>query len=552
MESTNTLHLELPSRSLASLSFCSTGSGSSIEQLEHWAKNLSITDFQQNGESLTNALDELTKLDCPPSEFYKLVEVVRSPVLTTVSNLYQRYLKRYITFESGQQVWFDLCHQLHSGLATAYKAVVQCCLDNNEHGDILAAALHRAISESSAGYLFHCLLYRPAPERLWLELHALYQLATSHNHQGFQQEDPYDSKSKPMSLENLYKRTLLLSRSNTNRLSPSEIQQVWQILSIWISHCKIQPESGLKTYFSANLNSDDGLEYAPPEPDKAHSGMIGLNIKVLTAQLEKIKKDPKATKVLSAELIRHLISSWGPIQKRSSPRRASSDQCDACFGFTGLHYHLSGKRSFEDIIAIHSEAAGKSNFSEQSDDVWSQAHDAEIRDEDKQSSPSAGEIITFNTEEFLDNKRLSALKAEIINTSNTGFCLKITSKLPQQFHAGELIGIRQNKTSPWALYSVRWLGISAQNEVTFGVNLITTSVEAVATSLIHKTQEASHFQRSLMLTDPNEASLIMPSLSGKEGAKFELIQNDTLLKGQLTSCINTTPTWCQYQFKLFV
>lgn len=549
MESSDTLQLELPSRSLNSLSFCPDGSEPNNNKLEQWLDGLSLTDHQQTGAHLVNALDELSRLDCPPDELFALAEAIRSPSLSTAASSYQRHLKQYITFESSQQGWFDLCKRLYMGLANLYKAVVQCCLDNN-NANILAAALHRAISESAAAYLFHCLLYRPAPERLWLEMHTLYQLAISHNHQGFQQEDPYD-KSRPMSLENLYKRALMLSRSDTNKLSPGEIQQVWQILSLWISHSKIQPKSGLKTYFSASLNSDEGLEYALPEPDKAHSGVIGLNIRVLTAQLEKIKSDPKTARVLPAELIKHLISSWGPIQKRSSPRRTSSDQCEICSGFTGLHYHLSGKRSFEDIIALHSDATGKSRFSEQSDDVWSQAHDAEIRDEDKQSSPSAGEIITFNTEQFLDNKRFSALPAEIINTSHTGFCLKISSKLPKQFHAGELIGIRDNKASPWALYSVRWLGISAQNKVTIGANLIATSVEPVAISLIHKTQEASHFQRSLMLTDSSEATLIMPNLTGKEGAKFELIQNDTLLKGQLMSCINTTPTWCQYQFKLF-
>ncbi|WP_419534296.1 hypothetical protein [Endozoicomonas sp.] len=551
MESTDTLHLELPSRSLGSLSFCANGSGTSIEQLERWTKNLSITDYQKNGESLANALDELTKLDCPPNELYRLIEMVRSPVLATATNLYQRYLKRYITFESGQQVWFELCHQLYSGLATAYKAVVQCCLDNNEHKDVLAAALHRAISESATMYLFHCLLYRPSSERLWLELHTLYQIAVQKSHQNFQQEDPYDKKRKPMSAENLYKRALLLSRSDTNKLSPTETQQVWQILSVWINHCKIQPQSGLKTYFSANLISDEGLQYAAPEPDKAHAGVIGLNVRVLTAHLDKIKKDPKVSKVLPAELIEHLTLSWGQIQKRSNPRRASSNHCETCFGFTGLHYHLSGKRNFDDIIAVHSESSGKSSFSEQSGDVWSQAHDAEIRDEDKQSSSSASEIISFNTEEFLDNKRLSALKTEIINSSHTGLCLKINGKLPQQFHAGELIGIRQTPESPWALYCVRWLGVSAQNEVKFGVNLITTSVDAAAISLIHKTQEASHFQRALLIPDPKETSMILPNFSAKEGAKFDLIHNDVLQKGQLMSCTYTTPIWCQYQFKLF-
>lgn len=562
MESTDTLKLELPSRSLNSLSFCPGESGSNVDKLELWLKELSITDYQQNGEELANALDHLSKLDCPPDELYRLVETIRTYTLSTANSLYQRYLKRYITFESSQQIWFGLCHRLHVGLATAYKAAVQCCLDhsidNQEHGELLAAALHRAISDSAAAYLFHCLLYRPTSKNLWLELHTLYQLAERHNHQSFQQDDPYDSerkandsKHKAISIENLYKRALLLSRSDTNKLSPSEIQQVWQILSVWINHCKILPQSGLKTYFSANLKSDEGLQYASPEPDKAHAGVIGFNVKVLTAHLNKIKKDPKVSKALPAELIEHLILSWGQIRKRANPRRASSNHCETCIGFTGLHYHLSGKRNFDDIVADHSEAAGKSNFSEQSNDVWSQAHDAEITDEERQSNTSTGEAISFNSEEFLDKNRLAALKAEVINTSHCGFCLKLKGKLSQQFHAGELIGIRKNQDSPWAIYTLRWLGVSAQNEVTFGVSLMTSNVEAAAISLIHKTQEASHFQRSLLLPDPKEPSLIIPKLSGKEGLKFQLIHNDVLLKGQLMQCISTTPIWCQYQFKIF-
>lgn len=551
MDSTDTLQLKLPGRSLGALSFCSSEPG----QLARWLTELPVSDHQQNGATLANALDELARLDRPPNELYQHIEAIRSPARETASSLYQRYLKRYITFESGQQTWFDLCHRLHSGLATAYKAVVQCCLDNGEHGEVLAAALHRAVSESASAYLFHCLLYHPTPERLWLELHTLYQLVVKHSHQNFRLEDPCDSKCKPISAENHYKRVLLLSRSDTHKLSPDEIQQVWQILSAWINHCKIQPKSGLKTYFSVNLNRDEGLQYAVPEPDKIRSGMIGLDVRILTAHLDKIKQEPKVAKVLSARLIEHLTLSWRQIQKRSSPRRAGAEvslnTCETCFGFTGIHYHLSGQRKFDDIIAAHS-SSGKGGLLEQADDVWSQAHDAEIREEEESSDDPLGvEKISFNREDFLANERLSALPAEIINTSHTGFCLKINGKLPQQFHGGELIGIRQEPESPWALYTVRWLGVSAANEVTFGVNLIAESVEAAAVSLIHKTGEVTYYQRSLLLRDPQGTSLIMPNFSAKEGTKFELIHNDDLQKGQLMKCIYTTPVWCQYQFKLF-
>lgn len=558
MEPTDTLHLKLPSRSLGSLSFCAngSGSGSGIELLERWTKDLSSTDYQRSGEDLVHALDELTRLDCSPSGLYEFVEIVRSPVLVTATNIFQRYLKRHITFDSSQQAWVDLCHRLHSGLATAYKAVVQCCLDNDEHGDALAIALHRAISDSAIMYLFHCLLYRPASEGLWLELHILYQIATQHNHQDFQQGDPFDSKCKSLTAENLYKRVLLLSRSDTNKLLSAEIRQIWQILSLWIVHCKIQPKSGLKTYFSVNINKDEGLQYAAPGPDKTYPGVLGLNVRVLTAHLEKIKKDSKISNILPAELIEHLILSWGPMLKRSNPRKISSNHCETCFGFTGLHYHLSGKRDFDDIIAAHSRSLGASSFSGQSGDIWSQAYDAEIVDEDGPASSLTGEAISFSTEstvsteEFSGSKRPPTLETEIINSSHTGFCMKISGKPPQQFHAGELMGIRQNSESSWGLYSVRWMGGAAQNEVTFCVNFITEVVEAVAISLIRKIQTESHFQRAFMLPDPEEVSLIVPNFFGEEGVKFDLIHNSVLQKGQLTKCIYSTPTWRQYEFRL--
>ncbi|WP_299730859.1 hypothetical protein [uncultured Endozoicomonas sp.] len=551
MDSTDSLRLELPARNLASLEFFSANADSNASNVEHWLSSLSATDHFKNGERLVQALDNLVRLDSDPDELYKLVEMLRTPALSTTTTLYQRHLKRNIFLDDKQQARFNICHLLHRGLATAYQAVVQCYIDKNNTGERLATALHRAMSDSALTYLFQCLLYRPATSGLWLQLHKLYQIAKQHNFLQTQQADPFDSQSKIMSTENHYKRALLLSRTDTNKLSNQQIQKVWQILSLWSGHGKIDPKSGLSIYYAANLMQDDGLQYALPKPDQQQEGVIGLDVRVLTAHLQKLKTENKATEAMPADLIDHLLLSWGHIQKRSSPRQKSFEQCEVCIGFTGLHYFLSGKRHFDDIVAVYSKNTGKSNFEDDNKDVWSSAHDTDLTEDERVGNIVSDKVVDFQANSGADGKQQTSMKVEISNTSNKGFCLKIKNKLPQQIHPSELIGIRQTSGTPWTLYDVRWLGVFNDNELTLGTGLLTSAVEAGAISLTQKAQDTTHFQRCLILPDPNELSLIMPNLAAKEGLKFDLIHNNLLKKGKLVKCIASHGIWNQYQIQLF-
>ena len=556
MESKDTIQPKLPTQSLTSLSFCANKSGTTSDNVKQWLKKLPVTEHQQNGESLVTALNELASLNTAPHELYQLAEMMRSATLNTANHLHQRNLRRHITFDSSQQPRFDLSDQLHLSLATVYKSVVVRLLDSHEHNELLPAALHRAISDNATTYLLQCLLHRSASSHQWLELHNLYQLAVTYGYLNFQQNDPEIHQQRPISIEDHYKRALLFSRSDTNKLSQSEIQQVWQILSIWIKHCKIKPESGLKTYFSVNLKSDKGLQYAPPEPDRPRENIIGLNVRVLLAQLEKMQGNHTNDNVLTAALIQHLLTSWGQIKKRSAPRQSKPDRCETCFGFIGLHYQLAGKQHFNEIVEAFAPTAGKSQFSKKQEDIWSHVLDAEVKKEKKQNNTAiTQEVISFNKaaldEAPKEDGRHQTLATDIINSSHTGYCLKTTTQLPRQHNADDLIGVRSDQNSPWALYTTRWLGFSTENDITFGVNLITRTVEPAAISLIRKIQNSSQFQRAFILPNPGERSIIIPNLSENEGIKFELIHNDMLSKGQLIKCIYKTPTWCQYQFKLF-
>ena len=550
MESTDLLRMELPARSLTTLQFCTDESDSNASNIKHWLSGLSATDHIKNGDNLIQALDNLARLDVDPDELYKLVEMLRTPALSTATTLYQRYLKRNVVLDDKQQAKFNICHLLHSELAKAYQAVVQCCLDQNNNGDCLASALHRSMTETASTYMFQCLLYRQAPDGLWLEMHKLYQIAKQNNYLHIQQADPFDSQSKMMPIEGLYKRALLLSRTDTNKLSASQIQQVWQILSIWSEHGKILSKSGLSLYFSANLTKDDGLNYALPKPDQEQEGVIGLDVRVLTAHLQKLKEEQKASKAISKELIEHLLLSWGHIQKRSSPRQSAPSQCEICVGFSGLHYFLSGKKNFDDIVAIHSSNSGKSSFDDGDKDVWSSAHDTDLTEEERVKNIVSDKVVDFGFGDESIDKKLSSMTVDVANTSNKGLCLKIKSKLPQQVHPSELVGVRQSSGTPWTLYDVRWLGVCSEKELTLGAGLLTSAVEAGAISLTQKTQDSTHFQRCLILPDPNALSLIMPNLSVKEGLKFDLIHNDVLKKGKLLKCIANHGIWSQFQIQL--
>ena len=542
----------LPKRSQNSLPFCENHGSKPPAAIDSWLAELSQKDTKEQGQQLNNALGDFLVYACNPKELLQLAEKVRPVIINCCETLTKKHLTNSVVFDSGQQACFDICALLHNSITLLYRSIAEDP-ENNKQGQ--AFSLHRAMSHSTQSMLFYSLLYRPVPPGFWLEQHHLFKLAQRLKLTEHTQPDSFNKKA--LNIVTLYKRSLLLSRSRANKLNYDDIKRVWQALALWAPHSKLKKTSGLQTFFAINLSSDDGLHYASPDPDREIKGVFGLDCRILSAHLKKLKETPDQSGSISPQLINHLASAWAQISKRQHSRAKNNDHCQVSSGFSPVHYHLSGEMDFNSIVApfAETEATQKQSFDAEKNDVWANAYDAGEDKERSQAQTEENAVIQFNSQPAKKDSRYQPDECQLINISDGGYCVEMSLPVSQKINIGDPAAIKMNGGESWALAVVRWVEIVSAKKLRLGLEKLSSQVEPCAISLIHKTQGVTSFQRGFMLPDQpaigQHATLIMSGLTAKPGMKFKLLHKDVVKKGQLDKCISQTSVYCEFQYRLF-
>ncbi|OED43298.1 hypothetical protein ACH42_10530 [Endozoicomonas sp. (ex Bugula neritina AB1)] len=545
----------LPKRSQDSLLFCESYGSASPKSVDQWIAELLTKDPKEQGQQLNNALDELLIYKCKPEAYLLLADKILHAATINIDLLTKGHLIHSVIFNTAQQDCFDICASIHHKIILMYRSIAESCTDKKQYKE-RSTALHRAMTQSTDTILFYAQLYRSVANNIWLEQHHLFQLAHQLKLTKFSQ--PSVSTDKELCISDLYKRALLFSHSRTNKLNYEDIRRIWLALALWVPHIKLKKTSGIKTFFAVNLAADMGLYYASPDPDKEIKNVFGLDCRVLTTHLKKIKDDPEKTNSLPPLLINHLLSAWTQISKRQHSRTISTQSCKISFGLSAAHYLLSGQQDFNDIIEpfVNIETTEEQVFDGEKKDVWAHAHDA---DRDKKPAPSSEKeapVIEFSSKSNKDRGlRFQPMECQIINSSDGGFSLKMALQHTQKVLLGDPVIVQLTEDSPWLLSVVRWVEVLSGNKLKLGVEKLSSQVETCAIKLTHKTQGTTLFQRGFLLPDQPEigqhTSLILSSLTAKPGIKFELLHNGVLRRGQLDKCISNTNVYGEFQYRLF-
>ncbi|MGI9281261.1 MAG: hypothetical protein ACR2PX_16765 [Endozoicomonas sp.] len=544
--------LQLPPQSLNSLSFSQTD----VHAVHQWLSELPKTNRTLSLKSMGQALDELARLKVQPSLHWALVEQFRPVVYYLIHQSQSQSLKNLVAFNETQQEEYNACLKLLLRLLTVYKVIVRVSLRQHDASSPLAAALHRALTESTSILLFTCEYYRSAPDRIWLELHTLYSTARDQDLDTFSLEDSVTTKARKLSLSDLYKRVLLLSRSRSNQLRPQEVRQIFKALCLWAPHSKLERVERSRSHFVVNLDSDEGLLFSSLLEGEKNDHLLALDSRLLTAHLKKLSESVSEEKpgALPKRVVDHLALAWGPPGPRKHKRQNSADTCEICFGFNAVHYFLHDQKTFDEMVSGHTaqNQSGKSSFSSNdSSDAWSEAHDAH-RDEDEKT-PKRTSPIHF-TRSATQGSLYPVYNCSIINTCAGGYCLSTSAGLERQLRTGELLAIREPGQKNWLLAAVRWVQVNHQKDLVMGLELLSASTKPCAITPLKKTMGASHYQRAFLLPvmPPvnNTPTLIAPKVSFKSGLKFILLQGGKIQKGQLLESVSSSPGYSQFKFRL--
>lgn len=548
--------------------------------LASWADSLPRTNLGETTRALYGALKELNRSRIEPRQRLNLLEVLRPVVYTTCTALRKHFFNQPIVLPPQSFQVFRLAQVLQLQLAAGYQIVAsesagQKSLfgSKQKHAQLTATALHRALSEYTQLLFRASLIYTEPDKGLWRRLHRLYQFGLAHELSTVECNDPEADAVHPLTVEQCYLRALLLGCVRTNQLRQQDMLTVMEHIDAWVPLASLQrfrvAEDDL---IAINLASDDCPVYnalfkAPRDTGHCRLLDTGSLLKHLAGQLK-----TERNQALSADLVKHLMISWGSYTKRAFMRMDSSDSLALCIGLSHLHYFAADGIEFEDFLKGHNlhvfnDAADPTNpflkstegMRQEEHDVWSSPHRPEISDANVAETSVAMESIDQHIQAFEAQQRQEHSTAtdrdyqiRMVNVSPGGYCLQWPSDVHARLSNGDVVGIRETNHANWSMGVVTWLRRAGEQISQLGIKLTSPSVIPYGAHIINRPDAPADYQRVLMLPEikliGQPATLITAKIPFREGHKLQLVQQGRQTTVLLTRLIHATGAFNQFEF----
>jgi len=322
--SADILRQRLPAQDLTRLSLVSH----QPKKLKEWVAALPMINVGETSRQVFQTLQEINRLHMDAAARFELLEILRPTVHTLGNALAKHYLNQSVMLPDRATKVATLAQAMQSHLANGYKLVVVAGLDRLDHHKrdvelmkLCAQAIHRAITELTGNLLRSTQLYLNTPPRLWLELHSLYLLAVGHQlATALRVVDSVSQRQvEKSSIEEAYKRTLLLATCKPNKLRQSEIAQIYQLGEIWAPLVELR-EFGSGELFVFDLSRD-----APPTYRTLAQASEAAHVRA-------IDPTPLVERLNELRVIAHLAEDPGLINAFESGQDIHSATAASIFG----------------------------------------------------------------------------------------------------------------------------------------------------------------------------------------------------------------------------
>lgn len=570
----NKLNLTVPEQSLANLSFCDAAPG----PVEEWVSALPMANIGETARQLYHAIIELNQLIINSQTRSQLLEILRPAIQYVCNELSKHYLNQPIILPEKQRKIANLSQALQIHLATGYKLVI---LDNAEQPKNekakknLAVACHRVISQYSRTVLRSSQLYCPSPKSVWIESHSIFKFAEAADLLKYSIKDDQNICKAETSIEDAYKRLLLIGCCKTNQLRQGDLTLVYNAFEIWAPYTDIGQYYSSSSTFVINMELDAPPVYRSLLHESLNDHFYGFDTATLVQHLadylsSKGRKDPdheppiEVPNNIQDQLVAHLAQALGILTKRNFKRMSSKGHLQLCAGLSAAHYFCSGEVEFntqliQNIIKQNIDQEGDNVFlnrSKKQNDAWSGAFDADTGSESEEhASIPVNFTRSIYDEEKTKKPNFKHYNTPLINTSPGGYCLQWLGEIPGNIQAGEILGIRENEAHPWSVAVIRWIRQIKQHGTQIGIELLAPSAQPCGVQLIQKTGDNSEYLRGLLLPElsaiSQAATLITPRLPFQTGQRILLNQQGEETKCQLNRRVAATGSFSQFELKIF-
>lgn len=558
--------IRVPEQKTASLSFCDT----TPKAFKQWIGLLPMANIGEVSRQLYHAIIELNQLFLPPHQRLQLLELIREKIHFVCAELSRHFIGTAVSLPEKQRKIANLAQALQLHLSGGYKLCVMELLDAgnpDKNRKVLATAIHRSIAELSGTILRAYQLYCPPPQNSWLDCHKLYRFALAHQLTAIEVDDTTLGRRNSSTIDDAYKRILLLGCARPNQLRQTELSQLFTLLEPLTDLTDFVPGAQGDSLFVVNMRADKSPVYRSLLGSAEEGDFFSFDSRRLSAQISQAMQtaDSKEASELtlpphtSDALLVHLIQALGTLAKRNFNRITSHGSLELCVGLTAVHYFMAGRTTLNDFTRQPEAEDTEDNMfirsSTRRNDAWAGAHDAGSKDEGMLTSNAPINFTSARTRASAALKNAPrACRAKIVNTSPGGFCIAWDSQIPSSLQTGEILGVREQSSQPWSVAVVRWIRQIKNEGTQIGIELQAPRATPCAVRLIQKLGNSSEYLRGLMLPEISvinqPATLIVPRLPFQSGNRITLLIDDQEEQGQLLKKMTATGSINQFEIKL--
>lgn len=522
--------------------------------LQNWVSHLPMLNVGSTAKQIFTTVQEVALVELPDATRFELIEALRPATHSIIESLSKHYISPNIMLDERAQRIAGIAQQLHIQTAMIYHGIAIRTAQHYQKQtfglfdlvkkkamlNLIAKATHRGLAEFFSALSTLKILHLSDYSGLWLRIHELFNLVHGLALRTFAIEDSEQRYGKKATIEQLYFRIIFLSTCHTQKLRQAEIKKICQLSELWLDLATISPTPGQHDL----LWIDTTMDAAPAYMNQArepHAGVFYINVDPLLSHVERLYGDGSNLRhadegaLLSASLRLHLIQSLHTPLERASERQAYDGTLTLALGFIGAHYQLAGERDFAELIQISTMASNidLADIYMDLNQNYELTHDA--------------------TRENAMDDYVIAYQSDIVNVSETGYCIRWAGTPPNTLRTGELISLKQPDDANWSLGLVRWVQRHLSADPEFGVELLSEHGVACGARVILPDGNSSEYMRTLLLPhDQSEchSTLITPAMVFKTGHAVMIRLGDEEVQVQLGRELMVTQSFSQFEFTL--
>ncbi len=565
------------------------------KRFKRLVEELPVGNVGQVTQTLLKLIKQMNAASIPVASRVSNMEQLLEPLLFTLSTLNKGFAREHLPLSPRVVMISELHEELCVLCVQAYKVILDQYHNESLAGHLLhksnrAMALHRVLYFLGQNLLQCYLLYRPAPQHIWHEIHGIHRYAVDQKLSDRAVDNEGENRARQSSVNDMYKRLLLLSLSGPYRLMQGEVQRVYLALMRWAPRAHLfdlGKSNGDAGQYIVDIGADEPPRVRGAERD--HQVLKGWVLETgelavhLADELEAsevphgVMRPQVTPDKIAPDLLARLMLTWGIGSQRVSDRDDTPGELSLVCGLEAIYAFVGGEQipgfstkpgAFNGVSAPEKtvkKTTGVPRALLEPDErvidddpelanirKWiTQSNQSVVIEPVEQEPPASS---PEPAEDELVGIELPVPRSCLIyNESVNGYHLGWTGGGDEQITVGELVAVSGQGGHDAGLLRlgvIRWMRAEHPDVIDFGVELFPGDITPVIFSRKWGRSKLPAYWPGLLQQRPNEdPTIITAPFYSEENEKTWLTVDGEKRKVFLTRVIEATASFIQLYYQ---